>query len=115
VSIEHAFGVLKGRWVFLRSARMRMETEEDKALAHGMIQAAFVLHNLLLTTWSMFVTQEKVDKIIREERIMKERTITVDGDYEELAVNHRRREFLVDECIEHLQESEDDIQELLYK
>jgi hypothetical protein len=114
VAVEHSFGILKGRWQCLRNARLRVKTEDDEAVAHGMIQAACVLHNLLITTWTMFVTEEDIAEIMREEQIMQERTIVTEGGCEELPEHHRRREELVDACLDYSKEPEEVIEALLY-
>lgn len=48
VDIEHAFGVLKGRWVSLCGLRVRISTEKRYRFALQCIMACVVLHNLLI-------------------------------------------------------------------
>jgi len=44
--VEQAIGILKSRWKILRSMPLRLRTTHDQALAHGIIVACIILHNL---------------------------------------------------------------------
>ncbi|RXK39452.1 hypothetical protein M231_03285 [Tremella mesenterica] len=50
VGVEHSIGVLKARWTILRSMSMRLRTKRDEAMAHAIIVACTVLHNILINT-----------------------------------------------------------------
>ena len=100
VMIEHAFGILKGRWQLLRNAKLRMGTEADEARGHALFLCAFMLHNLFVTTAELYVTDEEVQAIIDEEGEQRQWVIDANGRYDALADNHRRREQLVDSWME---------------
>ena len=48
--VEQAIGILKSRWTILRSLPLRLRTTHDQALAHGIIVACVILHNLVVNT-----------------------------------------------------------------
>ena len=48
--VEQAIGILKSRWKILRSMPLRLRTTHDQALAHGIIVACIILHNLVVNT-----------------------------------------------------------------
>ncbi len=48
--VEQAIGILKSRWTILRSLPLRFRTTHDQALAHGIIVACVILHNLVVNT-----------------------------------------------------------------
>ena len=48
VGVEQTFGLLKSRFPALRSLPHKLHTRQTQALAHSVILAACVLHNLLL-------------------------------------------------------------------
>ena len=48
VTVEHAFGMLKGRWSSLRELRTQIRKTTDLTRAIFWISACTVLHNLLL-------------------------------------------------------------------
>lgn len=109
VMVEHAFGILKGRWQLLRNAKLRMMTEVDEARAHALFLCAFMLHNLFVSTAELYVTKEEVDAIIEEEGTQRQWVIEVNGRYDALADNHRRREELVDSWLERQDEVDYDM------
>ena len=62
VDVEHAFGIVKGRWEFLRSARLRLKTSRDEHRAILVILACLILHNLFIATWQDHISpQEPLD------------------------------------------------------
>ncbi|OCF35801.1 hypothetical protein I316_02294 [Kwoniella heveanensis BCC8398] len=61
VAIEHAFGILKGRWQSLRGLRVMIRDKEDEARATCWIRACVLLHNMLITS-SAWVVNEMVHK-----------------------------------------------------
>lgn len=50
VKIEHAFGVLKQRWLMLNGMNLTLKTDDDINLAFAFVRAAVILHNLFLLT-----------------------------------------------------------------
>lgn len=48
VDIEHAFGILKGRWYSLNSLRVRLTTQRRYEFAIRWIMACVILHNLTI-------------------------------------------------------------------
>jgi len=48
--VEQAIGILKSRWTILRSLPLRLRTTHDQALAHGIIVACVIFHNLVVNT-----------------------------------------------------------------
>lgn len=48
IRIEHAIGMLKGRWQSLRELRILIKDERSAARANLWIQACIVLHNYLV-------------------------------------------------------------------
>ena len=48
IDIEHAFGMLKGRWKSLCGLRLKVDTDEHYEYAIQWIIACVVLHNVLL-------------------------------------------------------------------
>ncbi|EIW71855.1 hypothetical protein TREMEDRAFT_23783, partial [Tremella mesenterica DSM 1558] len=63
-NIEHTFGICKGRWQMLRHARLAVKDQAGEAMAQLYIQAAFVLHNLLVSTWKHYLSQEELEEIL---------------------------------------------------
>lgn len=62
VDMEHAFGVLKGRWSRLQSFRIRLQKEEDYGRAGKWINAYLVLHNMMVSLndkWKPFCEEEE--------------------------------------------------------
>ena len=47
VRVEHAIGILKGRWSFLREVQNQMHSESEAKTLGKWVYAAIVLHNLL--------------------------------------------------------------------
>lgn len=50
VKIEHAFGILKQRWLMLNDMHKVLKEQHDLTVAFAIIQAAVVLHNLFIDT-----------------------------------------------------------------
>lgn len=101
VGVEHAFGVLKGRWQMLRHARLRLKSERDDQRAILVCQAAIILHNLLINTWKDNLTDEELRSVLGEENMQRRRELArarrdlVEYDPEEI-----RREQLFDQMLE---------------
>jgi len=47
---KQAIGVLKSRWTILCDFALRLRTKHDQALAHGVMVACVILHNLVVST-----------------------------------------------------------------
>lgn len=54
VKIEHAFGVLKQRWLMLSNMHILLKHQSDLEYAFSLIKAALVLHNLFIDTSSLY-------------------------------------------------------------
>ena len=80
VAVEHAIGVLKGRWASLRCLRLKVKSKKDEARALGIIQAACILHNLLVTTWIDVLLAEDLEAIMAREQKMRQRHVVDAGD-----------------------------------
>lgn len=50
VIIEHAFGILKQRWMMLNDMHILLKDQFDLSFAYAIIRAAVVLHNLFVDT-----------------------------------------------------------------
>lgn len=48
VSVEHAFGLLKGRWQSLKEIRIQVSDERARGWMRNWIKACFILHNLCI-------------------------------------------------------------------
>nr|ODN96216.1 hypothetical protein L204_03910 [Cryptococcus depauperatus CBS 7855] len=68
VMVEQAFGVLKARFSILRLASIRMRTEQDDMRIILTMNAACILHNLLLKSWRAVIDAEVLWNIMHEER-----------------------------------------------
>ncbi|RXK41016.1 hypothetical protein M231_01647 [Tremella mesenterica] len=62
VGVEHSIGVLKARWTILRSMSMRLRTKRDEAMAHAIIVACTILHNILINT-DEYYTEENTGNL----------------------------------------------------
>jgi hypothetical protein len=100
VAVEHAFGILKGRRTILRNARWRVQTKKDEALAHGMIQCCFILHNLCLRSWELFLDREEMERLARQEALPRNHSIVTESRYDGIREAYRRQERLVDQIVE---------------
>ncbi|EIW65470.1 hypothetical protein TREMEDRAFT_66536 [Tremella mesenterica DSM 1558] len=101
VTIEYAFGILKGCWQFLRGAKMQVKTKEDEARVYGMIQAAFILHNLTVSTASDYVSNEDLQRQRGTERREKNQLLVGQRGHAGLKEDYIRRERLVEEMLEY--------------
>ena len=52
VKIEHAFGILKQRWLILNDLHLLLKDQDNLTFAYAAIQAVVVLHNLYIDTSS---------------------------------------------------------------
>ena len=72
VKIEHAFGVLKLRWLMLNDINLTMKTDKDINTAFAYIRTAVVLHNLYIHTanqhWSLEDFERAKAKAEEEDR-----------------------------------------------
>lgn len=109
VIVEHAFGVLKGRWQLLRNGRLRLRTEQDEVRAHAIIQCAFILHNHFIKTAEEYVTDEDLQELLEEEETYRKWQIEREDAYDAVSHLHQRRERLVDEMLELQDEIERDL------
>ena len=109
VAVEHAFGVLKGRWASLRYLRLKVKSKKDEAQALGMIQCACILHNMLITTWIDVLPVDELQAIMDRERRMQQRRVVDPGAGQMILDTHRRRERLVTEMLE-IDEDEVDLE-----
>ncbi|KAE8243924.1 hypothetical protein A4X13_0g6885 [Tilletia indica] len=57
IDIEHAFGLLKGRWGCLKGLRVRLFSDEQHAIACRYVTACVVLHNILLSLKDDWATE----------------------------------------------------------
>jgi len=73
---------------------------KDEARAHGFIQAACILHNILIFTWFDVLSHEEVEKIMQREARMRRRRYIRWQDEVDIMELHRQRERLVDEMLE---------------
>lgn len=78
---------------------MTLRTVEDEAFAIGMIQAAMVLHNLLVRTWKDYVTEEDIHKEINDARPWRDSARAVYEQYSHENGTPQRRELLVREML----------------
>ena len=101
MQVEHAFGILNGRWQILRSANLRCKTKSDEARAQGIIQAAFILHNLCVLSWKDIFYEDELKIVLGEEQMERKRTLNEDQRTGEARMaSHRRRDRLVDQLLE---------------
>ena len=107
VGVEQSFGMLKARFPSLRSLGHRLRTRPDQALAHSMILAAAVFHNLLLDVSEPIDIEDGVED--DWERLSDDDG----GNMDDVRVSHQfaRREALVDEMLE-LEDEEIDLDAL---
>ncbi|KAE8228482.1 hypothetical protein CF326_g6581 [Tilletia indica] len=61
IDIEHAFGLLKGRWASLRGLRLRVLNEEHMQGVCNWIIACCVLHNVLISVKDGWLPQDDVE------------------------------------------------------
>lgn len=101
VTVEHAFGILKGRWRMLKNANLRVKTESDEALAMGLIQAACMLHNLTVDTWDTYIDLPELRELLAVEESIRQRALTEqERRYDSVRQTERRRERLIDQMVE---------------
>jgi len=84
---------------------LKVKSLKDEARAHGFIQAAYILHNILISTWLDVLSEEEVEKIMQREARMRRRLYTRRQTEVDIIESHRRRERFVDEMLE-LEEDE---------
>ena len=64
-----------------------------------MIQAACIVHNLLITSWVDTIAREELAKIMEREQRMQRRRRAIQVQHDVME-SHMRRERLVDEMLE---------------
>jgi hypothetical protein len=104
--VEQAIGILKSRWTILRSMPLCLRTTHDQALAHGIIIACVILHNLAVNTDNGPLEN---DKYANAKAQHAARTGQAEMSADELRVPEhlQRRERLVTEVILIAMEDED--------
>lgn len=98
MTVEHAFGILKGRWQALRDARFIMRTANDDARMILVMQACVVLHNLTISTWRECMTDQEMYEAMDDKYKHPKRQQEADNMLV-VVPNERRREELVDEML----------------
>ncbi|OCF70900.1 hypothetical protein I204_08450 [Kwoniella mangroviensis CBS 8886] len=98
VTIEHTFGILKGRWEILKNASLSCKTEKDEARLHSIVKVCCMLHNMLVGTWAQALSSQERSKTWGQDRLMRHRVI---GQNEvERKADWQRRRDLISEMLE---------------
>ncbi|WVO18233.1 hypothetical protein L204_105941 [Cryptococcus depauperatus] len=100
VCVEHAIGILKMRWASLRNLPIKLKTVKDEARAYAFIQAAIILHNLLISTYLSVMTDQEVEEMMEKEyRMQRNDDYGYNSQSGPVEEDYRRRELLTTQML----------------
>ena len=107
--VEQAIGILKSRWTILRNLPLPLRTVQDQALAHGIIVACVMLHNMVIKTDDEPLDDEEQLSAL-DAKAAREGQAAININEFIPAENQRRREKLVTDMLS-MEEEEVDLRD----